>query len=285
MLFFEGDIEVLLKHCPYNRLVQGRVCGAGFWWLALLEGWALTRKRLLIIFLSAALGAALWFSWYLPENHGFWFNIDKSVFFFFNDLLPVSRVFLVLDALLNERVFDAVSFLAMALLFYWYWRKYGAAERARLFCMGVLMLLCAVAIKQISLAFCPVTRASPTIFFDKVNLITELLDWDIAPKVKSSSSFPGDHGMMLMIFCCFMGRYFGRGAFLKAAALAFLFAMPRVMGGAHWFTDIAIGSLSVVLIVMPAILLTPFSDRAIDFLMRFVPRRFYEKPTAQEIAP
>ncbi len=44
------------------------------------------------------------------------------------------------------------------------------------------------------------------------------------------------------------------------------------MAGAHWFSDIAVGSLSAVLIGLPWILLTPLSDRGISLFDRYLPR-------------
>ncbi len=38
------------------------------------------------------------------------------------------------------------------------------------------------------------------------------------------------------------------------------------MIGAHWFTDIIVGSMTVILIGLPWVLLTPLSDRLITFL-------------------
>jgi membrane-associated phospholipid phosphatase len=70
-------------------------------------------------------------------------------------------------------------------------------------------------------------------------------------KDASKDSFPGDHGMMLLIFASFMWRYFGRRAFAIALVIFVVFAFPRVMIGAHWFTDIAVGSLTAVLIGAP----------------------------------
>jgi membrane-associated phospholipid phosphatase len=48
-----------------------------------------------------------------------------------------------------------------------------------------------------------------------------------------------------------MLRYFG--AFAIALIIFVVFAFPRVMIGAHWFTDIAVGSLSVALIGCPGV--------------------------------
>jgi membrane-associated phospholipid phosphatase len=45
------------------------------------------------------------------------------------------------------------------------------------------------------------------------------------------------------------------------------------MIGAHWFTDIAVGSLSVALIALPWCLMTPLSDWIIKLFDRYLPGR------------
>ena len=54
-----------------------------------------------------------------------------------------------------------------------------------------------------------------------------------------------------------MLRYFGKKAFTIALLIVVIFAFPRVMIGAHWLTDIVVGSLSAVLIGLPWVLMTP----------------------------
>jgi len=68
-----------------------------------------------------------------------------------------------------------------------------------------------------------------------------------------------------------MGRYFGRKAFVVGLIILGIFALPRVMVGAHWFTDISVGSLSVVLVGMSWCLLTPLTDILIDKIYRKLP--------------
>lgn len=64
-----------------------------------------------------------------------------------------------------------------------------------------------------------------------------------------------------------MLRYFGKKAFTIALLIVVIFAFPRVMIGAHWLTDIVVGSLSAVLIGLPWVLMTPLSDRLIAVLI------------------
>ncbi|KGD72246.1 membrane protein [Tatumella morbirosei] len=227
-------------------------------------------SRLITILLLNALGFALFFSWFVPQHHGFWFTIDKSIFFDFNNRMVTHPWFAKFVAITNFRGFDLVSLIAMGLLYYSYWKKNTIPGRHRMLAIGVTMLLSAVVLNQLGHQI-PVVHSSPTLFFKNVHRVGELTG--IPTKDASSDSFPGDHGMMLMIFACFMWRYFGGRAFIKAAIIFFVFALPRVMAGAHWFTDIAVGSLSVVLVGMSWWLLTSGSDRLVNFLDRKLPGR------------
>ncbi|WP_274850440.1 phosphatase PAP2 family protein [Serratia marcescens] len=235
----------------------------------------MTRRNLPLILFFNLLGVALFLSWFLPANHGGWFTLDSAIFFFFNRHLATDPAFLHLVAITNNRAFDVISLLAMGLLYLYFYLKQDAAGRRRLVITGVVMLLTAVVLNQLG-HLLPVKHPSPTLTFDNIHRVSELTG--IPTKDASSDSFPGDHGMMLIIFSCFMLRYFGRGAFAVALLITVVFSLPRVMIGAHWFTDIAVGSLSVVLVgaswvLVGAswVLMTPCSDWIVDRLNRLLP--------------
>ena len=228
----------------------------------------MTRRNLPFILFFNLLGVALFLSWFLPANHGGWFTLDSAIFFFFNRHLATDPAFLHLVAITNNRAFDAISLLAMGLLYLYFYLKQDAAGRRRLVITGVVMLLTAVVLNQLG-HLLPVKHPSPTLTFDNINRVSELTG--IPTKDASGDSFPGDHGMMLIIFSCFMLHYFGRGAFAIALLITLVFSLPRVMIGAHWFTDIAVGSLSVVLVGASWVLMTPCSDWIVDRLNRLLP--------------
>ncbi|MBH2538426.1 phosphatase PAP2 family protein [Serratia marcescens] len=228
----------------------------------------MTRRNLPFILFFNLLGVALFLSWFLPANHGGWFTLDSAIFFFFNRHLATDPAFLHLVAITNNRAFDAISLLAMGLLYLYFYLKQDAAGRRRLVITGVVMLLTAVVLNQLG-HLLPVKHPSPTLTFDNINRVSELTG--IPTKDASGDSFPGDHGMMLIIFSCFMLRYFGRGAFAITLLITLVFSLPRVMIGAHWFTDIAVGSLSVVLVGASWVLMTPCSDWIVDRLNRLLP--------------
>ena len=68
-------------------------------------------KNLPQIVLLNIVGLALFLSWYIPVNHGFWLPIDADIFYFFNQKLVESKAFLWLVALTNNRDFDGCMML------------------------------------------------------------------------------------------------------------------------------------------------------------------------------
>ncbi|MCG8708938.1 phosphatase PAP2 family protein [Brenneria sp. 4F2] len=228
-------------------------------------------RDVLSILLLNILGIGLFLSWYLPPDHGFWFSLDSHVFFYFNHLLGQSRLFLNLVAITNLRAFDACALMAMGLLYLSFYRKATPPKRRHLLIIGVVMLFSALILNQLG-HLLPVQHASPSLSFHDIYRVSDLTD--IPAKDASKDSFPGDHGMMLMVFAAFMLRYFTRTAFAIGAAIVVIFSLPRVMIGAHWFTDIAVGSLSVVLVGLSWLLLTPASDALINLLHRNLPGRY-----------
>lgn len=224
--------------------------------------------RLPSILLLNILGVALFLSWFIPENHGFWFVIDSGIFHFFNHELVKNKAFLWLVAITNNRAFDACALLCMGLLMLSYWRKAAPAGRRHIVIMGIVMLLSAVIINQLAQRV-PISRLSPTLFFPDAYRVSDLLN--VHTKDASKTSFPGDHGMMLLIFSGFMLRYFGMKAFRTAIIIVVIFCLPRMMIGAHWFTDVMVGSLSAVLIGLPWFLMTPLSDTLINWFNNVLP--------------
>lgn len=228
-------------------------------------------KKLLLILGLNLLGILLFFSWFHADANSFWPVVDKSVFFTFNHLLGENEFFRYLVAFTNLRFFDVFGFLAMALVFLFHFLKHDKDYRRFMICMGITMLLTAVIAKQVAMTL-DFDRPSPTLHFsalgENVLYVSKLTEWPA--KDWSKSCFPGDHGMCLIIFCVYMLRYFGLKSFLAGLLITVLFSLPRVMSGAHWVSDIAVGAVTVNLVVLSWILLTPVSDFIIASLMKLL---------------
>lgn len=215
------------------------------------------------------LAVVVFASWYWLPGHGFWFQIDSAVFYFFNDKLGESPAWVNAVAVANNRAFDGVALVAMGLVYYGYYRKAGIEQRRQLLIIGLLMLLTAVGLNQLGRAI-PVDRPSPTLTFDHIHRLTELAGFKT--KDSSGDSFPGDHGLMLMIYTAFVWRYLSWRAGLWGCLFVVVFSAPRVMGGAHWWTDIYVGSLAVAAFGLAWLLQTGLMDRTVAWLNRKLPR-------------
>lgn len=236
-------------------------------------------KKIAAILALNLFGAALLASFLLPAGHEIWRQVDSAIFLFFNQYLQPGSFFLHLAAISNVRAFDAVSLLFMGALYLHYFRRADDRKKGYMIAVGLFMLTTAIIMKQCGVLY-HIAHPSPTrcvwpVDINRISLLT-----DIGAKDGAANSFPGDHGLMLMIFTAFMARYHGRRAFALAALITVVFAMPRIAGGAHWFSDIYMGSLSMACLACPWLLLTRVSERLPALIQSRLPARFFPCNTA-----
>lgn len=229
-------------------------------------------KKYTLIACFNILGFGLLFWYATAGQSGFWFELDSAVFRFFNARIMAGTLLADIVTYANQRWFDAIAFISMGLLYLYFFLKTDNAGKRRMLALGLVMLVTGIIIKQLG-RYSPLQHSSPTLYFEDAYRLSK----HIAIHVKDSAreSFPGDHGMMLMVFTAFIARYFGLKAFFAALCITVVFSLPRIIIGAHWFTDIYIGSFSVVCIVYSWLLLTPAAERLTDFVERFIPRRVF----------
>ena len=209
------------------------------------------------ILLFNLLGALLVWSWLSPGLL-FWTELDDAVFFSTNAWLSEdNEAWVLFVAAINNRLFDVISLLVLLAIYLWAMSQ-DTQRQHRLMRwggIGFTMLISAVVIAQGFRMVVPYTHPSPTVVYDNVNLVTELVDF--STKDSSGSSFPGDHGINLFLFTAFMWRFVGLRVALVSAVFAVLLSAPRILSGAHWFSDVFFAALAINLIVTPWILLTP----------------------------
>ncbi|MBT9431275.1 phosphatase PAP2 family protein [Candidatus Sodalis endolongispinus] len=215
---------------------------------------------------------ALFISWYLPAHHGFWFALDSRIYHAVNHQAVRHPLFADLLAITNHRVFDLCSLLAMGSLYLHYFLHADAAGRHRMLAIALAMIITALVLNQLG-HLVPVSHVSPSRYFKATPGVVSIAELTRIPtKEFSSDSFPGDHGMLLMIFAAFMLHYFGRRGFLQAVLIVLFFSTPRILIGAHWFTDVAVGSLSIVLVGLGLWLPGGGCDALVSWLERHLPR-------------
>ncbi|MBE0489617.1 MAG: phosphatase PAP2 family protein [Halomonas sp.] len=210
--------------------------------------------RLLIFNL---LGALLIFSWLSPDLL-FWTEIDDAVFFTTNAWLHEGNpAWVWLVAATNARLFDVISLVVLLVIYLWAISRDPLREPRLLRWggIGMTMLLVAVIMAQGVRLVIDYSHPSPTVVYQEVNRVTELVDF--STKDSSGSSFPGDHGVNLLLFTAFMWRFAGRKVMLVSLVAAVILSAPRILSGAHWFSDVYFGAIAINLIIAPWFLLTP----------------------------
>jgi membrane-associated phospholipid phosphatase len=210
-------------------------------------------KRILAFNLAGVLLLASWAIWPLST---LWSALDAQLFWLFNGwLTPENMHWNQILALINTRYFDVVSLGVLGLLFTMAIR----ADRRtnRLFhwvAIGVVMLVVAGLVSVAINEAITYGHPSPTLYFEQATRLTDLVS--IPTKDEAGNSFPGDHGLMVMIFAAFMMRFAKRRLALWSIASVVLLSAPRILVGAHWFSDVYVGALSIALLVLPWILCT-----------------------------
>jgi membrane-associated phospholipid phosphatase len=92
-------------------------------------------------------------------------------------------------------------------------------------------------------------------------------------KDTASDSFPGDHGLILLLFAGFVSYFMPRIYGIIAVVMMILFTMPRLMGGSHWLTDEIVGALAIGVMTLSWVLATPLHSIALDKIEGWVERR------------
>ncbi|MCM5704320.1 phosphatase PAP2 family protein [Larsenimonas salina] len=223
------------------------------------------------ILLLNLIGAALFLSWWAPHLT-LWPWLDDSVFWFFNQFItPEHNDWTTVLAILNARAFDMVALGIMGLLFVLALRHDTAPNRlVKWASIGVVMLLTGGVLALFTNDGISYKHASPTLFFEQARLLTDVVS--IPTKDSAHNSFPGDHGLMLMVFAAFMLKFATPRIGALSAALVVVLSAPRIMVGAHWFSDVYMGSLSIALITLPWWLGTPLASRLIERISRLLAR-------------
>lgn len=98
------------------------------------------RKNFVKIICLNAVGLAIFFSWYLPAEHGFWFTLDRNIFYYFNEQLLPGSIFTYIVGLTNMRHFDIISLMAMLALYGYYYLQQDHYGKRKMWFIGITML-------------------------------------------------------------------------------------------------------------------------------------------------
>jgi len=228
-------------------------------------------RMLIAAFAVTAVVAA---SWFIPGPwRDAWDWLDAGVFFTLNGMLKDNQPMAVFWALANNRAFDLVPALIFLVLF-WRYMSYGGGEDRtleRVSACGlfvIYVLLSTQVLERITINF---PRDSPSLVLDPAFRITEMVDW-LPSKDSATQSFPGDHGTVSIMFSACLIHCFGLRAVWYGIGLVLLSTLPRLVSGAHWFTDIAVGSVVLALPILALTFATPLHAKLVSWIAGTVRR-------------
>ncbi len=173
------------------------------------------------------IAALLLISWLWPVTRTGWDFIDVSIFTVCNNSLKTGKAWQTFWAITNWRLFDLTQFVLV---------------------FGILCFFVDF-IFSIALSAFDYQRPSPTKVVHGAVRLSKTIIWLIT-KDSSIASFPGDHGFVLICASVF---FWLKGGFRIGIVSSLLFApflFPRLIVGAHWATDILVGSVAMSLITI-----------------------------------
>ncbi len=223
--------------------------------------------------LSSLVAVGLIVSWLFQPGRAYWDHLDEVFFRQLNGTLEWGTAWQSIWAVANWRPFDGVVWVILCVILFatvkWRFPKkpfHAAASIALLVIvtLGASELVSELLIDRV-LGY---HRGSPTRALDgEIYRLNSLITW-VECKDYSEWSFPGDHGFVLFM-CAFYVTYLGRKRVaLMAWLVAIVFSLPRMISGAHWLTDILVGSGTMALVTSALFFATPLHD----YLLSFVPK-------------
>lgn len=216
------------------------------------------------LFLSFSLISVALLSLYSP----LWNRVDTAFFTFFNTLLANSSWLRTFFSFTSHDIVDWVEDGVFALLFISAVLVTAGPMRGRrsaelLFCILFTALTILLINRFVCRDFLRLRRASPSLTLASAFPLSDLFD---GIKTGSTKSFPGDHATLALMLSLSYG-FFVRGRLgIVALSLGLFLCLPRLAIGAHWLSDIAVGSCSIVLFSLSLAFFTPLAAFCVSAL-------------------
>ena len=204
-------------------------------------------------------------SWLMPTTRALWDAFDGWIFHILNAPLANHPIWASMWAIGNMRPVDAAIGMVMLIaIIKGDFIFSGAQVRRALYAflaLLLLMLLIRIALFDQALKLLHYKRASPSLVVEGAVRLTELFpNWkqNWALKDSSEQCFPGDHASVLFIWTAML-LYFARGkALIFVWMLTILYALPRLIAGAHWGSDVLVGGAFLSLMAFGWGFYTPY---------------------------
>jgi len=236
--------------------------------------------KLKILLLCHSIGAILFITLFLPATKSVWESIDIAFFKMINSTLKDRPNWQLFWALANHKLADWVEDLCILAFFILHVRAAHKSLRKRkifelIFCVLYIGAIIYCVNKMFFREHLDLPRLSPTLTVDDSVRLSQEIPW-MKIKDDSSKSFPGDHGTTALLFAASFAYLANWRLGILASLYAAFLCMPRLITGAHWLSDIIVGSGTITLIFLSWAFCTPLLSKfthACERLFNWIPRR------------
>lgn len=217
--------------------------------------------------------ACMIFSFFWPATRSFWQAIDIWFFKTLNGSLEGRPLWQVFWALANHRMADWVEDVCILGFFIAYVRSAGKVLRTRkvsqlAFCILYIAAILYFFNRVLLRHTVNIPRESPTLVLESSIRLSQEVPW-LHIKVDSSKSFPGDHGTTALLFAASYFYFAGWRLGIFAALYAAFLCIPRLITGAHWLSDVIVGSGSIAIFFLSWAFCTPLHSWVTDQFEKF----------------
>lgn len=204
----------------------------------------------------------------------YWDIIDRGFFTLIHSTLQWGKSWQLFWVFANHRNADWLEDVCFLLFFIAYVRSLnGFSKKEKISHMLFCVLFAAIVIGLINhLLFrelISVYRDSPSLVVEGSVRLSKVFNW-LSIKDAATKCFPSDHATTALLF----GALYSRFANKKLRTLAILYTaflcMPRMILGAHWLSDILVGSASITILFVGWALFSPLHHHFIKACEKMV---------------
>ena len=199
-------------------------------------------SKLKLLFFPFAL--LIWYS-------GLFRSIDIQLAYFFNDWIRFNPLVQNGIAFLNSKTGDWLYDIIIASFIIPYIFFGDKTKRTKRFLTTLLLIAFTVGCysywnHHLCRVYLHIKCPSPSKVLPDLFQLSSVVHW-IRIKQFASSSFPSGHGSTVCMFVIMIFHLMGRRVGLLATLISIPFTLPRMIVGAHWASDILLGSLPLAL--------------------------------------
>lgn len=214
----------------------------------------------------------IYVSFFYTPLHSLWEEIDDLVYYTLNGSLADGGAWAQGVAFANSKLYDALSAVLLIFILAAFalagWGDNLKKRLAAVLFMGLYITIITFVRRKSGIM--EYGRPSPSAedlfpFIDLTGMYPQY-----KPKVLSANAFPSDHGVFCILFVTFFWFYAGWRWGVGVLLLMPFFLLPRMISGAHWLSDTAVGGVAFGLPVIATVFHTPFAALCCRTLERWI---------------